>query len=199
MLVHRESDLQHVDTNRLFHTPGYYYRPNQLKNMTCLLGNTETRTVYRNFELNNLNVNLGDRSHMLYASYLSYNRFLPPEESRYFAHLATNTLAAAPGNADNEKGAFNIFPLSLTTSEMQQSKSVSSSLGKGKIFFTPPPLLYTDIYACAGVVSTSPLKLELQFEPVLTVQWFMMQTHAYLCRIDFTGSKMKQEVLFDFV
>jgi hypothetical protein len=26
-----------------------------------------------------------------------------------------------------------------------------------------------------------------------------MQTHAYLCRIDFTGSKMKQEVLFDFV
>jgi hypothetical protein len=49
------------------------------------------------------------------------------------------------------------------------------------------------------VVSTSPLKLELQFEPVLTVQWFMMQTHAYLCRIDFTGSKMKQEVLFDFV
>jgi hypothetical protein len=27
----------------------------------------------------------------------------------------------------------------------------------------------------------------------------MMQTHAYLCRIDFTGSKMKQEVLFDFV
>ena len=135
LCVCRESDLQHVDTNRLFHTPGYYYRPNQLKNMTCLLGNTETRTVYRNFELNNLNVNLGDRSHMLYASYLSYNRFLPPEESRYFAHLATNTLAAAPGNADNEKGAFNIFPLSLTTSEMQQSKSVSSSLGKGKIFF----------------------------------------------------------------
>jgi hypothetical protein len=138
LCVCRESDLQHVDTNRLFHTPGYYYRPNQLKNMTCLLGNTETRTVYRNFELNNLNVNLGDRSHMLYASYLSYNRFLPPEESRYFAHLATNTLAAAPGNADNEKGAFNIFPLSLTTSEMQQSKSVSSSLGKEKIFF---PLL----------------------------------------------------------
>jgi hypothetical protein len=147
--LRRESDLQHVDTNRLFHTPGFYYRPNQLKNMTCLLGNTETRTVYRNFELNNLNVNLGDRSHMLYASYLSYNRFLPPEESRYFAHLATNTLAAAPGNADNEKGAFNIFPLSLTTGEMQQSKSVSSSLGRNflhRFLFYTALLIYAQVW-----------------------------------------------------
>jgi len=61
--------------------------------MTCLLGNTEARTVYRNFDLANLNVNLADRTHMLYNRYLCYNRFLPPGEKNYFAHLATNTLA----------------------------------------------------------------------------------------------------------
>jgi hypothetical protein len=129
--------VQHVVANRLFFTPGYYYRPNQLKSMTCLLGNTETRTVYRNFDLANLNVNLGDRTHMLYNRYLGYNRFLPPDEKRYFAHLATNTLAAAPGSTNDEKGAFNIFPMSLTTEEM--NKSTSSALGKirkeGFIFF----------------------------------------------------------------
>ena len=120
--------MQHVETNRLFFTPGYYYRPNQLKSMTCLLGNTETRMVYRNFELANLNRNLGDRTHMLYNRYLCYNRFLPPDETGYFAHLATNTLAAAPGSTDDEKGAFNIFPLSLATEEM--TKSTSSTLGE---------------------------------------------------------------------
>jgi hypothetical protein len=122
-----------VEANRLFFTPGYYYRPNQLKSMTCLLGNTEARTVYRNFDLANLNVNLADRTHMLYNRYLCYNRFLPPGEKNYFAHLATNTLAAAPGSANDEKGAFNIFPLSLTTEEM--SKSTTSALGKITCFF----------------------------------------------------------------
>jgi hypothetical protein len=73
---------------------------------------TEVRTVYRNFDLANLNVNLADRTHMLYNRCLCYNRFLPPSEKNYFAHLATNTLAAAPGSPDDEKGAFNIFPLS---------------------------------------------------------------------------------------
>jgi hypothetical protein len=46
--------------------------------------------------------------------------------------LATNTLAAAPGSPDDEKGAFNIFPLSLTTEEM--SKSTTSALGKFAFF-----------------------------------------------------------------
>jgi hypothetical protein len=108
VFLRRGGDVQHVVANRLFFTPGYYYRPNQLKSMTCLLGNTEARTVYRNFDLANLNVNLGDRTHMIYNRYLAYNRFLPPDEKRYFAHLATNTLAAAPGSTDDEKGAFNI-------------------------------------------------------------------------------------------
>jgi hypothetical protein len=55
--------------------------------MTCLLGNTEARTVYRNFDLANLNVNLADRTHMLYNRCLCYNRFLPPGEKNYFAPL----------------------------------------------------------------------------------------------------------------
>ena len=129
MCVCRAGDVQHVAADRLFFTPGYYYRPNQLKSMTCVLGNTEQRTVYRNFELNNLNINRSDRTHMLYNRYLCYNHFLPPEETtKYFAHLVKNTLATAPGDANIEKGAFNIFPLSLTTEEM--SKSTSSALGK---------------------------------------------------------------------
>jgi len=95
--------------------------------MTCLLGNTETRTVFRNFELNNLHINQSDRSHTLYNRYLCYNRFLPPEETRYFAHLATNTLAPDPGNTGTQKGAFNVFPLNLATDELR--KATSSSLG----------------------------------------------------------------------
>jgi hypothetical protein len=133
LVLRRAGDVQHVVNNRLFFTPGYYYRPNQLKSMTCLLGNTEARTVYRNFDLANLNVNLSDRTHMLYNRYLCYNRFVPPDEKHYFAHLTNNTLAAAPGSTDDEKGAFNIFPMSLTSEEM--NKSTSSALGKIRGWF----------------------------------------------------------------
>jgi hypothetical protein len=30
----------------------------------------------------------------------------------------------------------------------------------------------------SGVVSTSPLKLEIQFSPVPEIQWFLMQTYV---------------------
>ena len=195
----RAGDVQHVEANRLFFTPGYYYRPNQLKSMTCLLGNTEARTVYRNFDLANLNVNLADRTHMLYNRYLCYNRFLPPGEKNYFAHLATNTLAAAPGSPDDEKGAFNIFPLSLTTEEM--SKSTTSALGKCAIYHPPGKKKIVLICVClpVGVVSTSPLKLEIQFEPPPTIQWYLVQTYVNNCISNFSGSKSKQEVTFDYL
>ena len=192
--------MQHVVNNRLFFTPGYYYRPNQLKRLTCLLGNTEARTVYRNFDLTNLNVNLGDRTHMLYNRYLCYNRFVPPDEKRYFAHLATNTLAAAPGSTDDEKGAFNIFPMSLTTEEM--NKSTSSALGKmrGRGFFgVRLRQIFLTVCFCAGVVSTSPLKLEIQFEPVPEIQWYLMQTYVNTGKINFSGSKTKQEVTLEYL
>lgn len=194
--VCRAGDTQHEANNRLFYTPGYYYRPNQLKSMTCLLGNTETRTVYRNFELTNLHRNMGDRTHMLYNRYLCYNRFLPPDETRYFAHLATNTLAASPGHADNEKGAFNIFPLSLNTEEM--NKSTSSALGKF-YFWCFLSGFFNNVFVCAGVVTTSPLKLEIQFEPVPEMQWFLMQAYVNTCQINFTGSKTNQEVTIEYL
>jgi len=178
--------------------------------MTCLLGNTETRTVYRNFDLQNLHVNQSDRTHTLYNRYLCYNRFLPSDETRYFAHLATNTLAPDPGNTGTQKGGFNVFPIDLATDELR--KSTSSSLGTT----TPnpsPPLLrgacvvrlcerglnFLPLCVFLGVVTTSPLKLEVQFEPVPELQWFLLQAYVYLCRIDFTGSKTNQAVFFDYL
>jgi len=175
--------------------------------MTCLLGNTETRTVYRNFDLQNLHVNQSDRTHTLYNRYLCYNRFLPSDETRYFAHLATNTLAPDPGNTGTQKGGFNVFPIDLATDELR--KSTSSSLGTT----TDPPTLPCGTYGVVrlcergltsslyflGVVTTSPLKLEVQFEPVPELQWFLLQAYVYLCRIDFTGSKTNQAVFFDYL
>ncbi len=71
----KESDIQHLDANNVFHTPGIYYRPNQLKSMACLLGHTESRTVFNNFELENLNSNAMDHTHLLYERYLQNNFF----------------------------------------------------------------------------------------------------------------------------
>ena len=119
---------RHSGADQKFYTPGIVYRPQELKTMTLLMGNSESRTVYRNFELLNLHVNLSERSHKLYNKYLCYNRFLPPDESRYFAHLTTNTLAPAPGSTELQKGSFNVFPVNLATEEL--SKSSTSSLGK---------------------------------------------------------------------
>ncbi len=106
----RAGDVQHVVNNRLFFTPGYYYRPNELKSMSCLLGNTEARTVYRNFDLANLNVNLSDRTHMLYNRYLTYNCLVPPDEKRYFAHLPHQHAGRRTGFAKRRKGSLQHFP-----------------------------------------------------------------------------------------
>jgi hypothetical protein len=49
------------------------------------------------------------------------------------------------------------------------------------------------------VVKTSPLKLEIQFEPVPEIQWYLMQTYVNNAKMDFTGSKTNQEVTFDYL
>ena len=121
--------MQYVEGHNIFHTPGIYYRPTELKNMRCLLGNTEVRTIYQNFELLNLHINSPDRSHLLYTRYLQTQRFIPPNEHKYFEHTSTNVLPTEPSKTDN-KGAFNIFPLALTSDELDHSSS--SSLGKKK-------------------------------------------------------------------
>ncbi len=95
--------------------------------MRCFLGNTEARTIFQNFELLNLHVNLPDRSHLLYTRYLQTQRFIPPGEQNYFEHMATNVLPTEASKTEG-KGAFNIFPLSLTSDELDRTSS--SSLGK---------------------------------------------------------------------
>ena len=52
---------------------------------------------------------------------------------------------------------------------------------------------------CTGVVTTSPLKLEIQFEPVPEMQWYLMQSYVNTCKIDFSGSKINQEVTYDYL
>ena len=95
--------------------------------MSCILGNTEVKTVYQNFELLNLHLNSPDRSHLLYMRYLQANRFIPPNEMNYFEHTCTNSVPVQPSKTEG-KGAFNVFPLALTSDEMDRSSS--SSLGK---------------------------------------------------------------------
>ncbi len=42
-------------------------------------------------------------------------------------------------------------------------------------------------------MSQSPLRLELQFEPALEDQWYLVYTFLYANKIDFTGSTTRQE------
>jgi hypothetical protein len=191
----RETSVQHQDTDRIFHTPGIYYRPTNLKRMACVLGNSEIRKVYNNFELNNLNSNNHDRTHMLYVQYLKYNRFLPPDECNYFAHMTTNILPDAPGVTTLQKGAVNLFPLDLSSEDL--NKASSSALGLFIIIISYIIIYSLQICIFLGVVTQSPLRLELEFEPVPTNTWFLMQTFIYSNQITFTGQKTKQDVVYD--
>jgi hypothetical protein len=48
-----------------------------------------------------------------------------------------------------------------------------------------------------GVVSTSPLKLEVEFsEVVQDFTWFLCYTYVYTNKVNYTGSKTKQDVQF---
>jgi len=146
--------------------------------MTCLLGDTETRTVFDNFELKNIDSDAMDTSHLLYQNYLEHHFFLPPSAvvpSRYFSHMCDNLLPVTPSTT-LDKGLFNVFPLSLTS--LEGRRAAQSTL---------------------GVVSSSPLKLELEFAPVLAETWFLAVTFLYTNRIDFTGNRLKQDVIFDHV
>jgi len=136
------------------------------------MGNTESRTVYQNFVLNNLNTNAPDYSHYTYQKYLQLQNFIPPGEKKYFSHTMNNVVPAVATHQTG-KGLFNLFPLDLSHS-----------------FPTTTNL---------GVVSTSPLKLEIEFSPVPTTTWFVIYTFVYLNKIMFPGQKNKQEITYDFV
>jgi hypothetical protein len=184
--IFRESDIQYVEANNVFHTPGIYYRPDNLKSMTALMGNTEARVIYKNFQLLNLNSNALDYSHYMYQKYLQYNYFVPPGNTKYFIHLQNNVVPNEPATTDS-KGLFNLFPLDLNGSGegLEVGKKEHNELK------TPAKTL--------GIVSTSPLKLEIEFSPVPTMQWFLVYTFIYLNKINFSGSKDKQDVTYDHV
>jgi hypothetical protein len=162
--VCRESDVQHVAANNTFHTAGkkkggdkhnkkhdlffclllslslgFYYRPASLKSMTVLMGNTEKRVVYKNFELQNLHQNLPDYSHTNYEHYLETNYFIPPgggwgndgEGKKYWAHTTSNLVPTTVSTTES-KGLFNVFPLDLLA--LDAKNTTASSLGK-----SPPP------------------------------------------------------------
>jgi hypothetical protein len=51
-----------------------------------------------------------------------------------------------------------------------------------------------------GVISTSPLKLEVEFsEVVQDFTWFLCQTFVYTNKVISSGSKTKQDVQFSVV
>jgi hypothetical protein len=99
--------------------------------MTVLMGNTEGRVVYKNIQLENLNVNQQDYSHLLYQKYLQQNHFIPPNEQNYFAHTSNNILPVTPAK-DSGKGMCNVFPIDLSGDEIS---SPAVSLGIFKKFF----------------------------------------------------------------
>jgi hypothetical protein len=96
--------------------------------MSCLLGNTESRIVYKNFNLENLNSNEFNDSHYNYQKYLQYNKFIPQNDDNYFSHMALNIKPETASTTEN-KGLFNIFPLDLMaiTDEL---KIPSTNLGR---------------------------------------------------------------------
>ena len=174
--VCRNSDIQYLATNRNFYTPGVVYRPATLKSITVLHGNTDKRKVFSNFELSNLHITYPDVSHEMYQRYLETNYFIPPGndvENKFWPHLLSNSVPQdLPYATDTLKGLFNVFPLNLATEELAKN-ATSTNL---------------------GVISTSPLKIEIVFEPVTTVDWFLACTYCYTNRINFTGSKQRQDV-----
>jgi hypothetical protein len=101
-----------------------------------LMGNTERRTVYKNFELLNLHTNGHDFSHKNYERYLKNAHFIGPEETNYWVHTVSNILPTNPPANNRDKGLFNVFPLDLTAESLKKNASVGSSLGK---FILPPP------------------------------------------------------------
>ena len=111
---------------------GIYYRPSTLKAMTVLVGNTEKRMVYKNFELNNLHQNLPDYTHINYERYLESNYFIPPGEGmerKYWAHTVSNLIPTVVSREEG-KGLFNIFPLDLLS--LDTKANAASSLGRRK-------------------------------------------------------------------
>jgi hypothetical protein len=113
--------------NRVIYFSGFYYRPETLKSLTCLVGNTEKRVVYDSFELLNLNSNAHDYTHDVYQKYLETNYFIVPGEQPFWAHMMNNVLPTQPSK-ETDKGLFNVFPLCLNSDDL--FKTSGSNMGE---------------------------------------------------------------------
>lgn len=97
--------------------------------MVCYLGNNDTRKVYRNFDLQNLNTNALDYTHLLYERYLQNNHFIPPGDRTYWAHMKNDWLPQPVSN-DAGKGLCNLFPIALDTEELNKTSSMNLGIGQ---------------------------------------------------------------------
>ncbi len=170
----RETEVVRGNDSNLFYTPGIYYRPQHLKAMRVYIGSAQNQKIFENFELLNLNSSQRDPSHVAYTKYLETNAFLPyNSEQEFFSHLKGNTVPSTTAvlPATEHRGLFNVFPLSLT-SDLLDKQTVGSSI---------------------GVVSTSPLRLELEFSQNLSENWSVVYTFSHRNRITYSGSLSKQD------
>ena len=110
--------------------------------MAVLLGNSEKRSVYKNFHQQTRHHSLQDPTHLQYMNYLENNYFIPPGESKYWAHMVTNVL---PVTADNEidKGVFNVFPLNLVPLDLTKNTAGASHHVSPPPPTSPAPVVYT--------------------------------------------------------
>jgi len=100
--------------------------------MTCLWGNTETRAVFDNFQLQNLHANSMDPTHLMYQRYLEEHFFVPPgDTSLFFNHYIDNNIPAQ-AITNGDKGFYNVFPLSLLSNKLDHTPS--SNLGNFFIY-----------------------------------------------------------------
>ena len=88
-----------------------------------IMGNSERRTVYKNFELLNLHTNAHDFSHANYERYLKNARFIGHQETNYWAHTVSNLLPLNPPQTDRDK-------IDLTSENLKKNATSGSSLGK---------------------------------------------------------------------
>jgi hypothetical protein len=140
-----------------------------------LLGNTELRAVYNGIDLDNLHLDYPDPSHESYQRYLEARSFLPAtgkKEHVFWEHLATRAVPRTKV-ASARLGLYNVFPVDLMSDEVQRSAR-SSQL---------------------GFISTSPLRVELEFSPVQTeVNWLVCFSFVYCHRLTCPGSRGKQNI-----
>jgi len=115
--------------------------------MRVVWGQAEKKMVYDGFELDNLNSDAIDPTHVAYQKYLETRSFIPPKATTpqshyqpYWAHITSNRVPSPASTTTTEtRGLFNVFPLDLVSDVLDKAPP-SSSIGtssSSSFFFTP--------------------------------------------------------------